>query len=325
MNNLNLSTGYGLAGYNLVSALKRLGHSVPFQDATADVEISFTMPDSVEWSNPDAYHILYFPWESDEIPEDWKHNMREADELWVTSPYVKKIVEKNGFTVKRVLEHGVVHATPPRLRGGESVVKFLLVGGEAPRKNSQMTWKAFNTAFGNLESVHLTVKANTYSGDRIYDSRGNIVGLPYSTFNNMSLITKELEPEEMDALYNDADVLVYPTYGEGFGLIPLQGLASGMPVICTGEWASYAGFLDEKLVVESRWGPSFIQNMHPGNWPIPQFDSLVQCFKNAYENIDELSEQHYKQAQTVLDYYNWDQLVETAFMDIVTGLSVTEM
>ena len=36
---------------------------------------------------------------------------------------------------------------------------------------------------------------------------------------------------------------MYPTWGEGFGFIPLQGLASGMPVISTYDWSHYVDYM----------------------------------------------------------------------------------
>ncbi len=44
-------------------------------------------------------------------------------------------------------------------------------------------------------------------------------------------------------MYHQHDVMIYPTYGEGFGFIPFQALATGMPVISTHEWADYKKYL----------------------------------------------------------------------------------
>jgi glycosyltransferase involved in cell wall biosynthesis len=49
--------------------------------------------------------------------------------------------------------------------------------------------------------------------------------------------------EELVNLYHRHHVLIYPTWGEGFGFIPAQALASGMPVITTYPWAEYKEFI----------------------------------------------------------------------------------
>src|SRR5262249_56552139 len=46
--------------------------------------------------------------------------------------------------------------------------------------------------------------------------------------------------EQMPALYNAIDLLLFPSLYEGFGWPPLEAMASGTPVVC-----SRAGSLDE--------------------------------------------------------------------------------
>jgi len=46
--------------------------------------------------------------------------------------------------------------------------------------------------------------------------------------------------EEIPALYNATDLLLFPSLYEGFGWPPLEAMASGTPVVC-----SRAGSLDE--------------------------------------------------------------------------------
>lgn len=44
-------------------------------------------------------------------------------------------------------------------------------------------------------------------------------------------------PDEMPALYNRCDVLVFPSFYEGFGWPPLEAMGCGLPVVCS-RWAS---------------------------------------------------------------------------------------
>ena len=53
---------------------------------------------------------------------------------------------------------------------------------------------------------------------------------------------------DMPALYRLADALVFPSVKEGFGLVVLEAMASGMPVV-TSRIAPFTEYLDDDDVV----------------------------------------------------------------------------
>jgi glycosyltransferase involved in cell wall biosynthesis len=48
-----------------------------------------------------------------------------------------------------------------------------------------------------------------------------------------TVIAGEVSEEHMSALYSGADVFVFPSFLEGFGLPPLEAMACGVPVVAT--------------------------------------------------------------------------------------------
>ncbi len=53
--------------------------------------------------------------------------------------------------------------------------------------------------------------------------------------NSPSLILAGVMPdEEMPSLFRLADAMVFPSFKEGFGLVVLEAMASGTPVVCPG-------------------------------------------------------------------------------------------
>jgi glycosyltransferase involved in cell wall biosynthesis len=181
-----------------------------------------------------------------------------------------------------------------------------------------MAVEAFRLAFGASEDVHLTVKANGHSTIRAYEShfhRGgprSILGLPHEVFKNVSLIDHSLSLDELVELYHDHDVLVYPSWGEGFGLIPLQALATGMPTICTGEWAPYQRFLGG-LSLDSKQRQSKWPDMHPGFMSEPDIHHLVELYRTCSRDYSNLSQTFFDNAERVHSEYNWDKLTKDAF------------
>ena len=315
---LNLDTGYGLAGFGIVTSLQRCGHTVTFKDSTAPVEIAFCMPDDAEWSNPTAYHIQMTPWESTKLKPGWAINFNKADEVWATSQWVADVYRAEGVTVPvYVYEHGIDLDWTPRRRRAGNVIKFLHVGEPAPRKGGQMAMEAFHDVFGDRKDVSLTIKAWRYSAIRVYDRQGSIVGLPQDVYPNVKAIYNNLEGPEMVYLFHQHDVLVYPSMGEGFGLIPLQALATGMPTICTEAWAPYRRFLSPELALESTLVDSPHPIMHPGCFYLPDYEGLKKSYRYAADNFDRLAGVAYKNSFIVRDEYSWDYLTQKAFKHIV--------
>jgi glycosyltransferase involved in cell wall biosynthesis len=115
---------------------------------------------------------------------------------------------------------------------------------------------------------------------------------------------------ELTGLYEQCDVLVYPSYGEGFGLIPLQALATGMPVISTTDWAPYASHID--FPISARADRS-IWSVHPGDVYYPNYDELIAAYHSAANNIGILSEIAYLRSFNIAKEYDWDTLTKKAF------------
>ena len=311
--------GFGYAGHNIRKSLTNLGHDVSIFDDNADLQLNFCHPVYYPGSI-NQYQIGYSPWESAALPEGWIEGFNSVNEVWATSPKVKEWFQNAGVTKPiRVYEHGVEPIWTPKHRRPNNKIRFLHVGEPAPRKGGQLAFEAFREAFGNQDDVELTIKANGHNTVRAYMPgqirRGgprNILGLPHQVYKNVRLIEDTLSVDELVALYHSHDVLVYPSWGEGFGLIPLQALATGMPTICTGAWAPYQRFLGNLSLdsheVQSPW-PDF----HPGLMTEPDKEHLIELYRYSYENFVALSKISFDNAEDVHSEYNWDELTKKAF------------
>lgn len=318
--NLNLNVGYGYAGFHMVRALQRLGHEVPFQDPNAKVQIHFSQPHWYEFSEG-QYKIGYTPWESTGLPEGWLRGFNSVDEVWTPSPLIARWYKEAGVNVPiRVYEHGLDHIWTNTRRRPQDVLRFLHHGEPAPRKGGQMAVDAFREAFGDSKDVHLTIKSHGDPMARNKDKAGNIRGI-VSSYNNVSLITKMLSESELVNLYQVHHALVYPGWGEGFGLIPLQAMGTGMPTICTGAWAPYERLLIPELTLSARMVDSPWKTMHPGQMFEPSYDDLVKSYRAVYENYDRYAGRAYRLGFDVHKQYDWDTLTESAFADVVEKFS----
>lgn len=312
VDNIQLANGFGVGSFQIIRSLQKLGHSVPFQDPDAPVEFAFVQPDLVKWSNPNAYHILLTPWESEVIPDRWTKGIFSADEFWTTSPKCRGWFENAGYKVDQVYLHGVdpIWSQKPRKRGAK--IKFLHVGEPAPRKMGQMTYDTFVETFGDREDVSLTIKAHNMSTIRGKDNK-----LPQHLHKNVKVITREMTEEELVNLYHQHDVLVYPSVAEGFGFIPLQAMATGMPTICVPDWADYKDWLLESLTLKTTLVPSPWPQMHPGHVYWPAAGELREKMLYAVDNFEALSAASLLMSTLVHRKYDWVTLTKNAFAHVV--------
>jgi len=318
--NLRTNNGYGYATKNIVNSLKDLGHDVPFQYSKAPVQLNFSQPEHFKL-HKNQYQISYTPWESTVLPDLWKHYMLACDEIWTTSDWCANVFEDNGYKVSNVYPHGIEDFWQPRRRLESDTIKFLHIGEPAPRKGGQMVVDAFIRLFKENPKYSLTIKAHVTNTTRVYNNiiDNNIIGLP-DMYNNIKIITDDYDDAKMLQLYYDHDVLIYPSYGEGFGFIPLQALATGMPTICVGDWAHYKNYLGplklKSELIKSPW-----PFPHAGQVFEPNYKHLLELMQDVAANFKAYSGYYFAQSTKIKEEYSWNQLTNNAFQNIFKKFS----
>lgn len=293
------TNGYGYATHNMYDSLRRLGYEVSPNDESADVEVWFDQPQHWTWSKG-TYRVGYHPWESTEINPAWLRAMKNCDEVWTPSPIIADWYRHWGLPDVHVYEHGVTSNWTIQHRPVIDNIKFLHVGGEAVRKGADVTLDAFRMAFQGRDDVELTLKMNSD-------------GWNIKRIGKVTVMNELVSESELISLYHNHHVFVYPSWGEGFGLNPLQAMATGMPTICTGAWAPYERFLDPDLTIDSKLTESPWPKIHPGKMFQPNFDDLVDKMRWVADNYEDVLNDALPRAFATKAFYNWDDLTEKAF------------
>lgn len=313
--NFTLNNGFGRAGWGIINALKQLGHKVYYDADIAPVELTFAQP---EYFKPKSrqYQIILCPWESTRLHEGWVEAFNSADETWATSDWVADVYRKAGVeNVTTVYPHGIEKMYKPKFKRRQGPLRYFHQGGPANRKGAQEALDAFREVFkDDPRKATLTLKCYRRNDVRWFDSRG--VHAP-EELRNVDVVRSEFETDELVNFTNQFNVGIYPSWGEGWGFIPMESMAQGTPTICTEAWAQYSPYLgDLKLksgLVDSPWPYE-----HPGQMYKPDMDDLVNKIQLSYDDYENQSQQFFKRSFKLHDEYNWLGLTEKAFQHIVS-------
>jgi glycosyltransferase involved in cell wall biosynthesis len=303
--------GYKNAEDNIVSRLKISGIDIyhtclsQFAHVECDVLINNRLPIDYQISN--GYNIGFSYWETSELPPLWVEKMNMMDEIWTTSAWAKDVFIKSGVTVpvydfKLGIDPEYFY---PKLRERKYHFKFGSIGSPSTRKNSQMAVDAFLKLFGDNDSVKMIYKSMGPPDARINNKTDRVKSL-YDD-ERFSVIDRDLSQKAFANLYENIDCLIYPTSGEGWGLIPHQAIAKGIPTICTNATAC-TEYAHLSVPLDFEYSDENMSGIYSGSgrWAIPNFDDLCDKMLYIYNNYDLVAKQTYENVKDCYDGMTWD-------------------
>jgi len=125
----------------------------------------------------------------------------------------------------------------------------------------------------------------------------------------IQVIDDEVSHEELGAIYDKADCLLFPTSGEGWGNIPFQGIAKGIPTICTNVLAC-SDFAHMSVPLDFTWGTKNMTGRYAnaGQWGEPAFDDLCDKMLYVANNYEEVSNKTYQSAEFINQNMTWEKV-----------------
>lgn len=310
-NRYDMSTGYSHALFKIVNTMRDLGVEVSGNDVSAPIKLSFVNPPGHVKEN-NQYIIGYSSHESSKLPDSWIEPFSKVDEIWSPSNFGLDVFKQYyGKKATTVFPHGVSEKYTPihRQHSEKRMFTFLHVGEPAQRKMGNLVAEAFKIAFNERKDVKLIFKTH---GSEIKDIPKHRI--KYSA-PNIKIISEFMTIDRYINLLHNTNCLVFPSIGEGFGMINLEALATGMPIISTWEWAEYKDFIINR--VESSVGPApdhilshWWEGQLVGDVFLPKLDSVVENMLNVYENYKIQSDIHYENAFKIHEEYSWENVVK---------------
>jgi glycosyltransferase-like protein len=168
---------------------------------------------------------------------------------------------------------------------------YLTVGGIEPRKNSINLLKAFSQVLIDFPNAQLAIAGGSTLFD-YQDYRQQFLDTAQELgidIGKSLVITGILTNAELQTIYRCADMFVFPSIKEGWGLVIFEAIASGLPII-TANMLPFTEFLttSQALLVDPNDIKAIAQAMRSLNNP-DLANSLIQA------------------SQSILSDYSWER------------------
>ena len=236
--------------------------------------------------------------------------------LCVSETWQTELQQHYQINAPRVINGVNLKRFSPILDGSEDALKaqwnlngsplYLTVGGIEPRKNSIRLLQAFAQVLQKYPQAQLVIAGGATLFD--YQSyRDDFFALADESEINLGqslVVTGVLSDTQLPALYRIADAFVFPSVKEGWGLVVLEAIASGLPVITSNQFP-FTEFLSthQALLVNPGSPPAIAQAMQDILHP-----------DRAYALV--------KQSASIPNYYTWEtsaQMHLTHYQTLLTS------
>jgi len=148
----------------------------------------------------------------------------------------------NYFNDKKIEDRCIVvypYSNYPKIKKKKSAkIRFLFISSSFYLKGGKETVNAFNSANSKNAKLTIITKIKDIDIDLLKKIKKN---------KNIDLVEANMNKKELfSKYYSDADVFVLPTYQDSFGLVYLEALSAGLPIIATKTFAVPEMVEDEK-------------------------------------------------------------------------------
>jgi glycosyltransferase involved in cell wall biosynthesis len=281
--------GYGYISHRYPSALAEAGVDVvnPYDP---DWDLSAFISTPVGWF-PDfqerlVLHTMYEAWP---LPKWWVQNMNRAGLIWTPSTWCRDLFLESGVTRPIMVSPYGVDADvyqPVSRRGRDGIFRVALWGDTLfSRKNVWQAIKVFIDA--DIPDSVLEVKLSALFSRDVIGNVSVAIGPDGKPFpKNVKIVTGTWPESSIVTWLQRADVGIYLSGGEGFGLMPLNQMSTGLPIVCT-----YNTGMMEYLTYESAMlVPCFRGLASPGSYEqrseheVPDYAVAVDMLRWAAAN-----------------------------------------
>lgn len=217
--------GYGMSRDILKSELFQKGIMLQEDFKAQKVGLLYSYPTGITQMRTDV-RIIMTMFESDKIPADWPEYLHMAEEVIVPSKWCADVFAKSGVKATVVPlgynDRAFKFIERPIPVDNSAPFTFIHYGSFNMRKGFSEVFKAFTEEFKTTEPVRMILKTT---------DRRPLIPVMKDQYPNIDVVCEQLTETELSDLLGSANCMVYPSRGEGFGITPLEAMATGLPAI----------------------------------------------------------------------------------------------
>lgn len=282
---------------------------------------------------PPGPKVAFIAWESTKYPDACVEALRGVEQLWVPSGWQKEASDKQliplGFSndFVRVVHEGVDASTffPGTIKQGK--FRYMIFGRWESRK-ATMEMIQHWIAVAPKDTELLISVDNSFPVDQYRTTEERLAG--YGLEDKRIKVIHFPPKDEYVRYLQEGHVLLNVSRSEGWGLPILEGMASGIPVVCT-DWSGNTEFSGSacNVIAKKLIAPFNVYGVPgcPGEWCEPDWKSYRWWIKELYDHYDEYRDNAVLTSVYSRADFSWEKAADQAieFLGDIKGTRKIDM
>ncbi len=289
--------GYGTTAKNIKTLAKNEGIYLNTKQNGQKVGLCYHLPNTLQLVHT-PIKIAFTMFETTSYPAFWKPYLESADLVIVPTQFCADTMYASFGIKPEVVPLGYNQNVFYYLeRKKKDVFTFLHYDAFKWRKGWDILFTAFNEEFGEKDGeqdVRLVFKTTLSFTPPLHE------------YPKIKVVKGRLPQEEMINIMREADCFAFPTRGEGFGLTPLEAMATGMRAIVPNHsgmshyWNKDYCYDLETDEVRAKYDNIELKGLELGNYWQPTVESTRRALRQAYNEWK--TGHYYDNQKEIADY-----------------------